>query len=68
MCEMCLGQGCPYCREGTCDECEGTGYIHFVIDPESGERYKCSEEEFYKTPDEYREQELCTTCDGTGKY
>ena len=70
MCEQCLGQGCPNCWPDyvECERCEGTGRIHYLIEPDTGEWIECSEDEYNKAADEYREHTPCPKCDGKGEY
>lgn len=70
MCEMCLGQGCPNCWPPLqeCERCEGTGNIYYLIEPDTGEWIECSEDEYNKAADEYREYTPCPKCDGEGEY
>lgn len=66
MCEQCI-TGCPNCWDRvTCERCDGRGDIFFVVDPESGERYECTYEEWLKTVKEFRDEEECPDCDGSG--
>lgn len=65
MCDMCLGQGCPYCwpEREPCPDCKD-GFHYFLIDPEEGEYIPCTKEDYDKAVPEYREKETCLTCKG----
>ena len=54
----------PFEDRPCCPDCED-GYRYYVIDPRTDERIECSRADYNNTPSDYREYEICETCNGS---